>query len=159
MVGGILAAIGVASTIVSAAVIGPAVKKLGERKALLIGYACGAVSFTIYGLAPTTMWFMLGIPAGALWGLAGPAAQALASRQVDPSHQGQLQGALSSMRGITGMIGPLLFTQIFAAAIADVNNATFPGAPYVLAGALLFLATFWAWYTTRAAAGGAVSVG
>ena len=37
--------------------------------------------------------------------------------RVGPSEQGQLQGANGSMSGIAGMIGPLLFTQTFSAAI------------------------------------------
>jgi DHA1 family tetracycline resistance protein-like MFS transporter len=152
MVGIMLALIGVASTIVSAAVIGPAVKKFGERNALAIGYASGAVSFFAYGLAPDTMWFLLGIPFGALWGLAGPSAQALASRYSQPNEQGQLQGAFAAMRGITGMIGPLLFTQTFALAIKPGREAaTMPGAPYVLAGLLLTVGLVRAWYATQPA--------
>lgn len=136
-VGLVLAAVGVCSTVVSAALVGPAVKRLGERRALLTGLACGTAGFAVYGLAPTGGLFMAGVPLVALWGLSGPAMQALMSRHIGPSEQGQLQGALSSIRGLTGMLGPLLFTQIFAAAIDPASGVRIPGAPFLLAALLI----------------------
>jgi MFS transporter, DHA1 family, tetracycline resistance protein len=136
MVGFALAGIGIASTIVSAALVGPLVKRLGERAALLVGLAFGALGFAIYGLAPTGTWFLTGIPFLAIWGLAGPAFQALMSRRVDASAQGRLQGAVASLAGVTGMLGPLIFTQIFAFGIAS-TWLHLPGAPYLLSAALL----------------------
>ncbi len=50
----------------------------------------------------------------AFWGLAGPATQSLMTRRVSSSEQGQLQGAIASINGVTGLIGPTLFTQTFA---------------------------------------------
>jgi DHA1 family tetracycline resistance protein-like MFS transporter len=135
-VGFALALIGVCSTLVSAALIGPVVRKLGERRAVLIGLSFGVAGYIAYGLASTGVLFLCGIPLVALWGLSGPAMQALMSRQVGPSQQGQLQGALSSMRGISGMIGPLLFTQVFSRAIGEAAPLSLPGAPF-LVGALL----------------------
>ena len=62
------------------------------------------------------------------------------SQRVDATSQGKLQGAVNSLRAITGMIGPLLFTQIFALAISPKLKTHFPGTPYYLA-ALLMLAS------------------
>jgi len=56
----------------------------------------------------TLIWICL--PVFALMGLFGPSVQSLMSRRVGISEQGQLQGATSSIMGITGMIGPGLFT-------------------------------------------------
>ncbi len=143
MVGFCLAAVGVATTIVAALLVGPLVKRLGERRALLIGLAFGALGFGVYGWAPTGGWFLAGIPLIAIWGLAGPAFQALMSRRVESSEQGRLQGALASMSGITGMIGPVLFTQIFAWGISS-KVLHLPGAAFwtssLLLGASLLVA-------------------
>ncbi|HEY3664994.1 MAG TPA: TCR/Tet family MFS transporter [Polyangiaceae bacterium] len=136
MVGFSLAGIGVASTIVSALLVGPLVKRLGERRALLVGLGFGAAGFAVYGLAPTGAVFLTGIPFLAIWGLAGPAFQALMSRRVEPSAQGRLQGALGSLAGVTGMLGPVIFTQIFALGISS-RGFTLPGAPYLLSALLL----------------------
>lgn len=148
MVGLCLAAVGVASTIVSALLVGPLVKRLGERLALLVGLSFGVLGFAMYGWAPTGAWFLAGIPFIALWGLSGPAFQALMSRRVEQSAQGQLQGALASMAGVTGMIGPLLFTQVFAFGISS-RTLRLPGAPYWLSAALLGASLLMAFVVAR----------
>jgi DHA1 family tetracycline resistance protein-like MFS transporter len=58
------------------------------------------------------------------------------SRRVEPSAQGRLQGALGSLAGVTGMLGPVIFTQIFALGISS-RGFTLPGAPYLLSALLL----------------------
>jgi DHA1 family tetracycline resistance protein-like MFS transporter len=128
-----LAAIGLGSMVVSGALVGPLVRRLGERATLVLGLACGALGFAVYGGAWRGALFFAGIPLTALWGLASPPIQALMSRELPPAQQGQLQGALGSMRGITGMIGPILFTQVFSLALPR----RIPGAPYLLAAALV----------------------
>ena len=100
--------------IVQGGLVKYAVARLGERRALLVGLACGTVSFAIWGLAPTGLLGCAAIPFGSLMGLYGPAAQGLMTRHVSPSEQGQLQGANSSIMGITGMVGPTLFSVTFA---------------------------------------------
>ena len=120
--------------------IGPIVKPFGERNALLFGLAFGALGLFIYGAAPTGLWFCLGIPVNALWGVAGAATQALMTRRVAPEQQGQLQGATSSVQSVSQMVGPFLFTLIFAFFIGDSAPVKLPGAPFLLAGALVALA-------------------
>jgi MFS transporter, DHA1 family, tetracycline resistance protein len=71
------------------------------------------------------------------------------SRRVDPTSQGKLQGAINSIRAISGMIGPLLFTQVLALAISPSIPIHFPGASYFLAAVLLFSSLLLAVYVTR----------
>ena len=61
------------------------------------------------------------------------------SHRIDASEQGQLQGALGSMRAVNGMIGPLLFTQVFALAVGH-GGLQILGAPFLLAALLLLIA-------------------
>ncbi len=136
-VGLALATVGLTSALVSAMLVGPLVKRAGERATLIVGLVFGAAGFAIFGLATTTVWFFTGIPVDALFGLTGPAMQALMTHKTGPSAQGQLQGALSSMRGITGMIGPLVFTQVFAKTIGRAAILPIPGATYLLSGAFV----------------------
>jgi DHA1 family tetracycline resistance protein-like MFS transporter len=75
--------------------------------------------------------------------------QSLMSRHVDPSSQGKLQGAINSLRAITGMAGPVLFTQVFAVAISPRFGIHLPGAPYYLAGLLLAASLLLAVFVTR----------
>ncbi len=151
-VGLALATVGLTSALVSAMLVGPLVKRAGERATLIVGLVFGAAGFAIFGLAPSTAWFFSGIPVDALFGLTGPAMQALMTHATGPSAQGQLQGALSSMRGITGMIGPLLFTQVFAKTIGRAAIVPVPGATYLLSGAFVAAALLMVLATTRKAA-------
>src|SRR5262249_27236971 len=113
----VLAIMGVFVIVVQARFINRIVKRFGERQALLAGLICGGVGYAIYGLAPTGFVFLIALPVFAFMGLFGPAAQGLMTRHVEPSQQGQLQGANSSIMGITGMMGPVIFTQTFASFI------------------------------------------
>jgi DHA1 family tetracycline resistance protein-like MFS transporter len=137
MIGLCLAGVGVCSGVVQGALIGPAVKRFGERKALIGGMFCGFLGFAAYGLAPTSGWFWLGLPLNALWGLANPALQGLMTRLVSNHEQGQLQGASSSIMGMAELVGPGLFTLTFAACIRPENGIHLPGAPFILASLIL----------------------
>jgi DHA1 family tetracycline resistance protein-like MFS transporter len=148
-VGFMLAGVGVCSMIVQGGLVRPAVARLGERKALLTGLACGAAGFAIYGLAPTGPLFLVGVPIMSLWGLTGPSVQALMTRRVSESEQGRLQGANASMQAIAGLIGPGLFTQIFAMFIGPRASWHLPGAPFLLAALLLLAAMLVGWRATR----------
>jgi MFS transporter, DHA1 family, tetracycline resistance protein len=139
-VGLVLAGVGVLSMVVQGLAIGPIVKSFGERSALLFGLACGAIGLFIYGAAPTGLWFCLGLTVNALWGVAGAATQALLTRRVTAEQQGQLQGATSSVQSVSQLLGPFLFTLIFAYFIGESAPMRLPGAPFLLAGALLAVA-------------------
>jgi len=144
-----LAVVGVCAAVVSGVFVGPFVKRLGERRSLLSGLLFGTIGFAGFALA-TRGWMILAvIPFIALWGIAAPAMQSLMARHVDPSSQGKLQGAINSLRAITGMAGPVLFTQIFAVAISPRYRIHLPGAPYYLAALLLGASMLLAVYVTR----------
>ena len=83
--------------------------------------------------------FLIGIAFVALWGIANPSFQSLMSQRVSGNEQGQLQGAIGSMRALTGMIGPVLFTQAFAYAVSH-HGSRMLGLPFLIAAALLGLA-------------------
>jgi DHA1 family tetracycline resistance protein-like MFS transporter len=69
-----------------------------------------------------------------------PAAQSMMTHRVNEREQGELQGAIQSMRSITFIIGPVLFSQVFSWFIDPKHPVHVPGAPYFLAAALLFAA-------------------
>ncbi|MET0279980.1 MAG: TCR/Tet family MFS transporter [Steroidobacteraceae bacterium] len=131
-----LALIGVASVVVSMLVVKPLVHRLGERRTALFGLTCGVLGFLWFALAARGGWFLPGIALMALLGVANPAFQSLMSRRIGAGEQGQLQGALGSIRAVTGMAGPLLFTQVFALAVTRGLPQVL-GAPFLLSAALL----------------------
>jgi DHA1 family tetracycline resistance protein-like MFS transporter len=149
-----LTMVGVCAALVSGGLVGPYVKRFGERTSLLSGLVYGILGFAGFALAWRGSLLLASIPFIALWGVAGPAMQSLMSRRVDSSSQGKLQGAINSLRAITGMAGPLLFTQVFARAIAPGAPLHLPGAPYLLAACLLAVSFAIAYFATRRSPGG-----
>src|SRR5258705_1907163 len=142
MVGTSLAVVGI-SSIVMSGLVGPVVKWLGERRALLTGLFFAAAGFVIYGIAWATSIFLSAILVSSLWSLAGPTSQALMTRRVSASVQGELQGAIASLRGVAMLIGPGLFSLTFAFFIAPEHRL--PAAPWYLAAALLAVSLVIAW--------------
>ena len=149
MIGLTLAAVGVCAMIVQAGLVKPIVARIGERRALFLGLIAGALGFAIYGLAPSGPLFWLGVPVMSLWGLATPAAFALMSRRVSAAEQGRLQGANASIAGITGLIGPGFFTQIFAWSISVTAALAHPGLGFLAAALCLVFALIIARRATR----------
>lgn len=148
-VGLTLAVVGVCGVIVQGGLAQPIVGRLGERRVLIWALMSGFIGFTFYGCAPNGYWFFAGVPVLALWGLSGPAALGLMSRRVDHTEQGRLQGANSSLRGITGSVGPLLFTQTYSLFIGRWKDLSLPGAPFFLSALLLISAACLAWFVTK----------
>ncbi|HEY1752175.1 MAG TPA: TCR/Tet family MFS transporter [Caulobacteraceae bacterium] len=128
---------GILGILVQALVVGPVVRRLGERGAVIVGAACGAAGFAIYAFASTQMEYFVGMPVFALSGLMQPGMQGLMTQHVTGSEQGRLQGATQSTNGIASIIGPI-FPLLFAFALRNV--AGLPGLPILVAAALMGLA-------------------
>lgn len=143
-----LAAVGIINVIVQGGLVRPLVARFGERRVLLTGLAGGIAGFAMFGLAATSTAFWVALPVFGLMGLFNPAVQALMTRRLSSSDQGQLQGINASFLGLTGIVGPGLFTWTFALAIGPGAVWYLPGAPFVLASALLMVAFVVAWRVT-----------
>ena len=157
MVGMGLAVVGICSILVSGVLVGPVVARLGERRALLTGLAFAALGFAMYGWAGSMWTFFAAIAVNSLWSLAGPTSQALMTQRVSASEQGELQGAIASLRGIAMIVGPQIFATTFAFFIAPEHHM--PGAPWYLASALLVISFAIAWSVARDARRGKDAIG
>jgi MFS transporter, DHA1 family, tetracycline resistance protein len=136
-IGFTLAFVGILSAIVQAGLVRRIVPWLGERRSLLLGLSFGAVGFIGYGWAPSGVWLWTVMPLLSMWGLANPALQSLMTRQIDPTEQGRLQGAIASLAAVAGIIGPFVFTHVYAAGIDPARSYELPGAAFFLASMLL----------------------
>src|ERR1700746_1660160 len=128
------------TAVISGGLTGRMVARFGEKRTLYIGQFFGASGMVIAGLAKTGCWLLASVPIISLWNISMPAAQSMMTHRVSQREQGELQGALQSMRSITFIIGPWLFLRIFGWFIDPKHPIHLPGAPYYLAGALLFTA-------------------
>src|SRR2546428_13265 len=136
-VGVSLAVVGALNITVQGGLVKRFIKRFGERNALITGLIAGAAAFVVWGLAPTPDVFLLAIVVFAPIGFVQPALQSLMTRRVRPSEQGQVQGANASIAGLTGVIGPILFTLVFAWFISANAPATIPGMPFFVAAVLM----------------------
>ena len=135
-----LAAVGIFSGLYGGVLVKRVVKAFGERSSILFGLALGIIGFSMFGLSKTGLLLWLGIPIMNGMSFVWPGAQSLMTRGAAANEQGQLQGAIHSLRGISGLIGPGLFTYIFSKSIGAGAVIHLPGSPFFLASALLALA-------------------
>lgn len=133
MIGLSLAVFGILHALAQAFVTGPATKRFGEKQAIIAGMAADALGYVLLAFA-TRGWMafpiMILLASG---GIGMPALQAMLSRQVDDDHQGQLQGSLAALTSLTSIIGPLIFTAIYAASASTWNGLAW------IVGAALYL--------------------
>lgn len=135
-----LMAVGLASAVVQGGLTRVVVPKIGERAAAVGGFAIAILAYLGYGLA-TEGWMVYALIAfGSLGGVSGPALQGIMSRSAPANSQGELQGAMGAITGVSMIIGPLMMTQIFARFSADDAPIYVPGAPFLVASALASLA-------------------
>ncbi|MEK7264621.1 MAG: TCR/Tet family MFS transporter [Pseudomonadota bacterium] len=135
-----LMAVGLTSALVQGGLTRIVMPKFGERKAAFFGAGVAVVTYLGYGIV-TEGWMIYPLIAfGALAGFTAPALQGIMSRTVPADAQGQLQGAIGSINGVSMIIGPILMTQIFAAFSGDDAAIYFPGAPFIVASLLTALA-------------------
>ncbi len=129
-----LAAFGILHSLARAMITGPVAARLGERRALMLGMIADGTGYILLACLRDTG--MDGVPdhGPACFGWhrnAGAASNVV--QQVDEERQGQLQGSLAALTSLTSIVGPLLFTAIYAASITTWNGWAW------IAGAALYL--------------------
>ena len=146
------AVMGLLAALAQGLLVGPAVRRLGERRSIMVGLAAGALSFLAYALAPQGLTIYLIITIASLAALDVPASQSLLSSSVGEDEQGAVQGALTSVLSLTRIAGPLIATNVFAYFVSPSAPVYFPGAPFASGAVLLAGALALAWRFVRPAA-------
>ena len=140
-----LVAIGVLTALSFAVLPRLVVPRIGERRAVYLGFICGAVSYLGYALAAKTWIFYAWMIPFTLGGVGGPALNAIMSHKVPPTEQGELQGASSSVTSLTSVFAMWAMPTLFAWFTGEGAPIYFPGASFSAAaicelGALLLFA-------------------
>ncbi|HTW36328.1 MAG TPA: TCR/Tet family MFS transporter [Rhizomicrobium sp.] len=132
-----LVAVGVLSVIVSAVVTRYVVQWIGETNAVYLGLLVGGIGFA--GIAFATEGWMIyaWMPFSMFMALASPSLNAIASHQVGPEEQGELQGALASLQSLSSLVAMPAMAYLFAWFTSTGAPVYFPGAPFLAAGILL----------------------
>ena len=108
----------------------------GARRAAAVGMAAGTIAYVGYAFA-TEGWMMYAVGVTTfVFALAYPSMNALASQQIPPNAQGELQGAVAGLASLSAIIGPPLMTQVFGYFSAPSAVVYFPGAAFLTAALL-----------------------
>lgn len=135
-----LACFGIMMIVVQGGLIRIIVPLLGERRTLNFGLTMNCLAFVAYAFAPHGWVIFVIIPLTTLGALTAPALQGLMSQSVADDAQGELQGVITALRGIAVIFSPLMMASVFAFFTRPDAQIYFPGAPFILALAILVIA-------------------
>jgi len=140
MVGLSLAAYGLGIVIIQGVLIGPILKRFGERTTAVFGMTVHFCSFLIYPFMTQTWHIFAFMPISVFSAVAVPALQGLMSNSVAKNAQGELQGAMGSLTAVATIVSPLLMTQVFSFFTADDAPVYLPAAPFLLSALSVLIA-------------------
>jgi DHA1 family tetracycline resistance protein-like MFS transporter len=136
MIGLSLGLFGVGIAVVQGVLIRPILRRIGDRKAVILGLSIDVVAFVALGFV-TNGWVALALtPLTALGSIAGPALQGIMSRTAADNQQGELQGTVSSINAVATIVAPLMVTQTFWYFTDGAGPFYAPGAPFLLSALL-----------------------
>ncbi len=132
--------VGIGAVIVQGGLARRLIPRLGEPRSVLIGLMIGILSMTGYGLANHGWMIYAIIAVASIGAIAGPASQSLITRSVRPDEQGEIQGAMTSLQSVAGVVGPLIGGNLLGKFAAENATIQIPGMPFFAGAALTTLA-------------------
>lgn len=126
IVGGVFTAVGLSNLIAQVWLVGPLVRRFGEKKLVVGGRLVQTLAFTTMSLSPTLLASSIAAPIMAVGGsTAMPAQLALLTYAAPPNKRGQVIGVHQSFTSFGNILGPLLGGFLF--------ESVHPNAPMVAA--------------------------
>lgn len=139
MVGISLAVVGVLVGGVQAGLTRVINPKIGNEKSIYLGLSLYTLGLVLFAFA-TQGWMMFAfLVPYCLGGICGPSLQSVISGHVSPSHQGELQGSLTSLMSLTTIIGPLIMSGTFAYFTTNKAPFYFPGMHFLIGAVCMLL--------------------
>lgn len=144
-----LMAVGVLTGLVQATLVKRLVPRLGETRAVLLGFVTSVVAQIGYGLA-SQGWMIYAIMfVGCCAGISGPALQSYITKHVPPNEQGSVQGVYAGLASLAGIPGPLLGSWSFGWAVQDGQPEWLAGLPFFIGASITLFAMYLAVRTFR----------
>jgi DHA1 family tetracycline resistance protein-like MFS transporter len=129
----LLAGVGLSQAAVEGLLLRHINSRLGARRTAILGYVCGALGYGSLALALAGWTLMPAVVLIALGGLATPSVRAMVSGKGAADSQGEMQGVLTAVEGLTAIVAPLLTAGLFFGFTSHALPFMFPGAPFALA--------------------------
>ncbi|MDO6416371.1 MFS transporter [Sphingomonas sp. BIUV-7] len=127
IIGASLAMVGCLMALSQILLVGPVVKRLGERASVAVGIAGATAQFLCYTIIHDGWMVFVVMLLMPIQSLVFPAINGLMSRKVPPDAQGELQGFNGSIAAIAAIFAPAIFSPALA-------YFTSPGAPFQFVG-------------------------
>ncbi|MBI3742291.1 MAG: MFS transporter, partial [Chloroflexi bacterium] len=133
-VGAILTLVGISGVLAQSFLVGPLVKKFGEKKLIVGGNFARVIAFGLIAAFPTALAAFISVPFMAIGGsIAFPALLALLTFFAPSDGRGHVIGLNQSVVALAAMISPLVGGFLF--------QYVDPNAPMIMAAILFLLAT------------------
>ena len=139
MLGVSLASFGISVAVVEGILIRRILPWLGERRTIVLGFIFSIGIFVVLGFLTSGFWALLLAPISALGSVVIPAMRGIFANKAEANQQGEIQGIVSSTQSLAVIFAPLVLTYVFYASTRPDGPIFLPGAPFLLAAAIVGL--------------------
>ncbi|MCE8514427.1 TCR/Tet family MFS transporter [Ruegeria pomeroyi] len=137
MIGLSLGIFGFLMAVVQGGLLPHITRRIGERRTVIWGQLFDFVGFGLLAFIASGTLALILIPITAMGAVVPPALQAIMSRSVADDQQGALQGVMSAVHALSMIVSPLLMASVFARFTGPQAPVYLPGAPFLVALALM----------------------
>lgn len=139
-VGASLAIVGIFMALMSGFGTRAIIPRIGEMRAATLGFVCASLGFLGFAFMTEAWMFVPLMAVLSFMALIMPSLRAIMSAEVPDNAQGELQGAISSVMGLTLIAAPVLSTQVFNTFTGPEAPVHFPGAAFMMASVFVLAA-------------------
>ena len=130
---------GILMIIVQAFLMRWLIPKLGAFRTGVLGMVMLIIGFTGYATATQAWQLFVWMTVAAMQGLVMPSLQTVMTSNTQANSQGELQGAIAGIMGLTSILSPLIMTRLFGYFSSPQASVYFPGMAFLTAAALQIL--------------------
>jgi len=115
--------------------------RIGNEKSIYLGLSLYTLGLVLFAFAAQGWMMFIFLVPYCMGGIAGPSLQAVISKHIGPTQQGELQGALTGLMSLTTIIGPLIMNSTFAYFTSSKAPFYFPGIHFLIGAACMLVST------------------
>jgi len=115
--------------------------RIGNEKSIYLGLSLYTLGLVLFAFAAQGWMMFIFLVPYCMGGIAGPSLQAVISKHIGPTQQGELQGALTGLMSLTTIIGPLIMNSTFAYFTSSKAPFYFPGIHFLIGAACMLIST------------------
>jgi DHA1 family tetracycline resistance protein-like MFS transporter len=115
--------------------------RIGNERSIYLGLSLYTLGLVLFAFAAQGWMMFIFLVPYCMGGIAGPSLQAVISKHIGPTQQGELQGALTGLMSLTTIIGPLIMNSAFAYFTSSKAPFYFPGIHFLIGAACMLVST------------------